>query len=65
MDKDCPIPVYLVNGHPYVDRADFETWLASRRIEPDKKQPGTLKQWLDDIKEKTFAKMGETKISRR
>lgn len=57
MDENCPVPLYLVNGRRYVDRADFEAWLSSRRIEPQRKQPTSLKKWLDAFAEKTFSKM--------
>jgi len=54
--KNCPIPVYLVGNKRYVARADFEAWLESRRIEPQKKPPNSLKQWLDDFVEAEMKK---------
>lgn len=34
IDKDCPIPIYIVRGKKFVKRSEFERWLESRRVEP-------------------------------
>jgi len=55
MTDHCPIAVYLVGNKRYVARDEFERWLESRRIEPERTSPGSraaMKQWLDQIADK-------------
>jgi hypothetical protein len=52
----CPISVFIVRGRRYVSVRDFEDWLNSQKIEPQRKPAHSLKSMLNQISDEVLAK---------